>query len=205
MIKRTIYAFAFDLVFSLLPPSSLSLSLSLSLFWESDPPLRQIHSDLPMFKTKSKWRGSPPPPSSLERPGRGRRGTSRERGTTETTMMDDTLVKPSSANFQTPQGPIPPSRYGVHPKNSKISPFDSTSGVSEHATGWSRASPRVGPRPPCAVYHAFVPLLRALSLTRAIFANPRRSLSLLSPQFQARKHCERHGSARGSLHGRRGD
>ena len=203
MIKRTIYAFAFDLVFSLLPPSSLSLSPP--LFWESDPPLRQIHSDLPMFKTKSKWRGAPPPPSSLERPGRGRRGTSRERGTTETTMMDDTLVKPSSANFQTPQGPIPPSRYGVHPKNSKISPFDSTSGVSEHATGWSRASPRVGPRPPCAVYHAFVPLLRALSLTRAIFANPRRSLSLLSPQFQARKHCERHGSARGSLHGRRGD
>ena len=204
MIKRTIYAFAFDLVFSLLPPSSLSLSLPLCfgnrilLFAKS---IRIFQCSKP----SQSGEGPPPPPSSLERPGRGRRGTSRERGTTETTMMDDTLVKPSSANFQTPQGPIPPSRYGVHPKNSKISPFDSTSGVSEHATGWSRASPRVGPRPPCAVYHAFVPLLRALSLTRAIFANPRRSLSLLSPQFQARKHCERHGSARGSLHGRRGD
>ena len=203
MIKRTIYAFAFDLVFSLLPPSSLSLSLPLCfgnrilLFAKS---IRIFQCSKPSQRARV-----PPPSSSLERPGRGRRGTSRERGTTETTMMDDTLVKASSANFQTPQGPIPPSRYGVHPKNSKISPFDSTSGVSEHATGWSRASPRVGPRPPCAVYHAFVPLLRALSLTRAIFANPRRSLSLLSPQFQARKHCERHGSARGSLHGRRGD
>ena len=187
--------------------SSLSLPPPVSFFFWNRILLRQIHSDLPMFKTNMKSnRGEGPPQVLLqERPGRGRRGTSRERGTTETTMMDDTLVKPSSANFQTPQGPIPPSRYGVHPKNSKISPFDSTSGVSEHATGWSRASPRVGPRPPCAVYHAFFPLLRALSLTRAIFANPRRSLSLLSPQFQARKHCERHGSARGSLHGRRGD
>ena len=184
----------------------LSLSLSLPLFvlgiGSSSSPNPFGSSNV---QNQVKVARVPPPPSSLERPGRGRRGTSRERGTTETTMMDDTLVKPSSANFQTPQGPIPPSRYGVHPKNSKISPFDSTSGVSEHAAGWSRASPRVGPRPPCAVYHAFVPLLRALSLTRAIFANPRRSLSLLSPQFQARKHCERHGSARGSLHGRRGD
>ena len=188
---------------SFLLPLSLSLSPSLCfrnrilLFAKS---IRIFQCSKPSQRARV-----PPPSSSLERPGRGRRGTSRERGTTETTMMDDTLVKPSSANFQTPQGPIPPSRYGVHPKNSKISPFDSTSGVSEHATGWSRASPRVGPRPPCAVYHAFFPLLRALSLTRAIFANPRRSLSLLSPQFQARKHCERHGSARGSLHGRRGD
>ena len=79
MIKRTIYAFAFDLVFSLLPPSSLSLSLSLSLFWESDPPLRQIHSDLPMFKTKSKWRGSPPPKFSGETRTRTERHVARAR------------------------------------------------------------------------------------------------------------------------------
>ena len=104
-------------------------------------------------------------------------------------------------------GPHPALQVRCPPKEFKDFAFRLNLGRvrARDGVGWSRASPRVGPRPPCAVYHAFVPLLRALSLTRAIFANPRRSLSLLSPQFQARKHCERHGSARGSLHGRRGD
>ena len=184
----------------------LSLSLSLSLFSESDPPLRQIHSDLPMFKTKSKGEGPPPLKFSGETRTRTERHVARARNNRN---HHDGRHSGEALVGQLPDaaGPHPALQVRCPPKEFKDFAFRLNLGRvrARDGVGWSRASPRVGPRPPCAVYHAFVPLLRALSLTRAIFANPRRSLSLLSPQFQARKHCERHGSARGSLHGRRGD
>ena len=190
--------------------SSLSFLLPTpvsSFVLESDPPLRQIHSDLPMFKTNEvKARRGSPPKFSGETRTRTERHVARARNNRN---HHDGRHSGEALVGQLPDaaGPHPALQVRCPPKEFKDFAFRLNLGRvrARDGVGWSRASPRVGPRPPCAVYHAFVPLLRALSLTRAIFANPRRSLSLLSPQFQARKHCERHGSARGSLHGRRGD
>ena len=59
MIKRTIYAFAFDLVFSLLPPSSLSLSLSLCF----GNRILLFAKSIRIFQcSKPRQRGGGPPP-----------------------------------------------------------------------------------------------------------------------------------------------
>ena len=154
--------------------------------------------------SKSKWRGSPE--FSGETRTRTERHVARARNNRN---HHDGRHSGEALVGQLPDaaGPHPALQVRCPPKEFKDFAFRLNLGRvrARDGVGWSRASPRVGPRPPCAVYHAFVPLLRALSLTRALFANPLCSLSRPSPQFQARKHCERHGSARGSLHGGRGD